>query len=223
MDAQAAEENAPLTWRNALGIGGRASIRTMGLGAVDTAVLLMSGDAIETMLASSLNLTTLGAVGVGSIISSVLGLAFGGYLEVLVNDRLPPMDLSAAQLERPLARHADLVGACLGVVIGCLVGFLPIIAQGKFFRTQSKQACMVASRPAAAHQVRLRSPVARTASITASASLGVHALAPAQAPPTPVATNAALFSLLACAVAAVAALQRVWRARFTLASRRLLW
>ena len=142
VDAQDENANAPITWSDAMGLGLRASIRTVGLGAVDTAILLLCGDAIENMLAASMNLTTLGAVGIASIVSSVVGLAFGGYLEMVIEGRLPPLELSVQQMERPLARNADLLGACLGVVVGCLVGFLPIIAQGKFFRSESARSTL---------------------------------------------------------------------------------
>ena len=81
-----------------------------GFGFTDTVILLLSGDLIEQMLGESLGITTLAACGLGGIVSSLMGIAFGSSLEAAVRSALPPVNASEQQLSSRAAQVASSLG-----------------------------------------------------------------------------------------------------------------
>eukprot|EP00536_Pseudo-nitzschia_multiseries_P015738 jgi/Psemu1/218980/e_gw1.942.23.1 len=95
----------------------------VGFGIMDNVVMITAGGAIDSTIGVSLGISTMAAAGLGQCCSDVAGLTSGGIVDAAVSKlNLPSHGLSPQQLDTKTARMSSLLGACVGVVTGCLLG-----------------------------------------------------------------------------------------------------
>lgn len=106
-----------------------ASIPFIGFGFLDNAILILAGDAIDTSLGVLLGISTLCAAAIGNIVSDVAGLLLGTAIEDYCATRLnlPTAQLTQAQRSLRSVRFAHQWGCGVGVVIGCIIGMVPLL------------------------------------------------------------------------------------------------
>ncbi|KAL7477344.1 hypothetical protein ACHAW6_003156 [Cyclotella cf. meneghiniana] len=101
----------------------RAAIPMIGFGFMDNLVMMTAGEAIDSTFGVTLGISTLMAAGFGQCFSDVAGNLSGGLVDGLVSKlHLPRHGLTQEQLESRLSRLYSTLGACVGVVTGCLLG-----------------------------------------------------------------------------------------------------
>jgi len=100
----------------------------VGFGFLDNVVMIVAGDYIDSTLGVAFNISVLAAAGLGNTLSDVVGIFFGGYIE-LVADRmgLPKPNFTAAEADHMNARVAKNGGQAFGIVFGCLLGMFPLL------------------------------------------------------------------------------------------------
>ena len=100
----------------------------VGFGIMDNVVMIMAGDAIDSTFGVALGISTMAAAGLGQCFSDVAGLTSGGMVDAAVSKlNLRHHGLSAAQLDTKKARFVSTLGACVGVVTGCLIGMTVLL------------------------------------------------------------------------------------------------
>lgn len=101
----------------------------VGFGIMDNAVMILAGDAIDTSLGVLLGISTMCAAAIGNIVSDVAGIMLGTVIEDFCTNQLglhaPP--LSTAQRQLRSVRFANQFGCAVGIVIGCIIGMLPLL------------------------------------------------------------------------------------------------
>jgi hypothetical protein len=122
------EEAKPLTREQKRIIFIQAAVPMIGFGFMDNMVMIFMGDLIDSTLGVTFGLSTLTAAGFGQIFSDVSGVCFGGTVEALFNKLgLPSAKLSGAQMCMRSTKLVTTLGACIGVIIGCLLGMSTLL------------------------------------------------------------------------------------------------
>ena len=95
----------------------------VGFGIMDNVVMITAGGAIDSTIGVSLGISTMAAAGLGQCCSDVAGITSGGIVDAAVSRlNLRHHGLSPQQLDTRVARVCGTIGACVGVVTGCLLG-----------------------------------------------------------------------------------------------------
>jgi len=95
----------------------------VGFGIMDNIVMITAGEAIDSTLGVSLGISTMAAAGFGQCFSDVAGLSCGGIVDATVSKfNMKHHGLSSQQLDLRKTRLISTLGACVGVVTGCLLG-----------------------------------------------------------------------------------------------------
>lgn len=101
----------------------RAAIPMVGFGFMDNLVMITAGEAIDSTLGVTLGISTMAAAGFGQCCSDVAGNLSGGTVDAAISRmKLQHHGLSEDQLNLKVSRMYKLLGACVGVVTGCLLG-----------------------------------------------------------------------------------------------------
>ena len=101
----------------------RYAIPMIGFGFMDNLVMIQAGDAIDQTFGVALGISTMTAAGFGQCFSDVAGNMSGGMVDAAVAKlNLPHHGLSETQLDMKVTRIWRTMGACVGVVTGCLLG-----------------------------------------------------------------------------------------------------
>lgn len=101
----------------------RYSIPMVGFGFMDNLVMISAGEAIDQTFGVTLGITTMAAAGFGQCFSDVAGNLSGGLVEAAcLRLNLPTHGLTEDQLNLKISRVYRTLGACVGVVTGCLLG-----------------------------------------------------------------------------------------------------
>jgi len=101
----------------------RAAIPMVGFGFMDNIVMITAGEAIDSTLGVTLGISTMAAAGFGQCCSDVAGNLSGGTVDAAVSRmKLQHHGLSEDQLDLKVSRMYKLLGGCVGVVTGCLLG-----------------------------------------------------------------------------------------------------
>ena len=90
--------------------------------------MILVGDYIDSTLGVAFHISILAAAGLGNTMSDLVGIFFGGYVE-LVADRmgLPQPKFSPQEADSVHARVAKNMGQAFGIVLGCLLGMFPLL------------------------------------------------------------------------------------------------
>jgi len=100
----------------------------VGFGIMDNVVMITAGEAIDSTFGVALGISTMAAAGLGQCCSDVAGLTSSGVVDAAVSRlKLPHHGLSAKQLDTKVARMVGTLGACVGVVTGCLIGMTVLL------------------------------------------------------------------------------------------------
>lgn len=97
-------------------------------GFFDNAIMLLSGDVIDTMIGHHLGITTLASAGLGNIAADVVGVSVTQQIKEKsrkISWAQPPR-LSTIQQAMKSVRAAKIAGAACGVTVGCLLGMFPL-------------------------------------------------------------------------------------------------
>ena len=101
----------------------RYAIPMIGFGFMDNLVMIQAGDAIDQTFGVALGISTMTAAGFGQCFSDIAGNLSGGMVDAAVAKlNLPHHGLSETQMDMKVTRFWRTMGACVGVVTGCLLG-----------------------------------------------------------------------------------------------------
>ena len=105
-----------------------AAVPFIGFGFLDNAIMISAGDAIESNIGGVLCLSTMAAAGLGNMVSDIVGMGATGYIERYATKLgLPNPGLTAAQRQLPKVKQIGLLGAILGISVGCILGMAPLL------------------------------------------------------------------------------------------------
>ncbi|EEB15465.1 conserved hypothetical protein [Pediculus humanus corporis] len=100
----------------------------VGFGFLDNFVMIVAGDYIDETLGSLVTISTMAAAALGNTISDVMGIGSAWYVELAASKvGLKPPNLSPIQLDMKPARRAANLGRAMGIIVGCLLGMLPLL------------------------------------------------------------------------------------------------
>ncbi len=102
-----------------------SSIPMIGFGFMDQFVLIQAGGYIDATFGIRFGLATLSAAAAGQVVSDVSGVLFGGALERVLTTKtgwLRTPQLTPTQRQLPIGRNVSMLGAVVGVIIGCAIG-----------------------------------------------------------------------------------------------------
>lgn len=95
----------------------------VGFGFMDNLVMITAGEAIDQTFGVALGISTMMAAGFGQCFSDVAGNLSGGAVDAACSRlNLPHHNLTESQMDMKISRIWRTVGACVGVVSGCLLG-----------------------------------------------------------------------------------------------------
>ncbi|CAG9803075.1 unnamed protein product [Chironomus riparius] len=104
------------------------SLPFVGFGFLDNFTMIIAGDYIEYSVGTVMTISTMAAAALGNTISDVLGIGSAVYVERIVEViGIRPPDLTPIQMEMKSARRASNFGRVFGIVVGCLLGMIPLI------------------------------------------------------------------------------------------------
>ncbi|KAF5278450.1 hypothetical protein FQA39_LY05939 [Lamprigera yunnana] len=122
------ESVPPPSMNNLINIGIANAIPFIGFGFLDNFFMIIFGDHIDIYLGSYFCLSTMAAAALGNTFSDVLGLGSAFYVERLANRiGFNPPKLSPIQMEMPISRYSANAGRVIGVIVGCLLGMVPLL------------------------------------------------------------------------------------------------
>lgn len=104
------------------------AIPFVGFGFLDNFIMILAGDYIDHNIGVTLGITTMAAAALGNTLSDLFGIGSAWYVESFAA-RLgaKPPDLTRAQLQMTRSKVAANLGRALGVVLGCIIGMIPLI------------------------------------------------------------------------------------------------
>jgi len=104
------------------------SLPFIGFGFLDNFIMIVAGEYIDLQLGMTLGISTMAAAALGNTISDVCGIGSAWYVEMWAAKLgAEPPKLSPTQLELPSCKAAVNTGRAVGVVIGCLLGMIPLL------------------------------------------------------------------------------------------------
>ena len=90
--------------------------------------MILAGDLIDTKIGVFLGISTLAAAAWGNLVSDVFGLALAGYIEAFAAKfGLSTPDISPKQSDMMVTRLAAAIGRTIGIVLGCILGMVPLM------------------------------------------------------------------------------------------------
>ena len=115
-----------------------SAIPMVGFGFVDNIIMVTAGDAIDAHLGLAFGVTTMAAAGLGNAVSDAAGVYLGGYIETLATKTgIKDPQLTKAQAKTKKAQLVSTTAAAVGIIIGCLLGMLPLMLEGKLFKKKT--------------------------------------------------------------------------------------
>jgi len=104
------------------------AIPFVGFGFLDNFIMILAGDYIDHNIGVTLGITTMAAAALGNTLSDLFGIGSAWYVESFAA-RLgaKPPELTRVQLHMTRSRVAANSGRALGVVLGCIIGMIPLI------------------------------------------------------------------------------------------------
>ena len=105
------------------------AIPFVGFGFMDNAIMIIAGEYIEMSIGAALALSTMAAAGLGNLLSDIAGIGFSSKIESLTETflKIRPPELSRAAASSFNARFVKMLGAVVGVSVGCLLGMFPLL------------------------------------------------------------------------------------------------
>ena len=87
--------------------------------------------AIETGIGATLTVSTMACAAIGNLISDVMGVGMGSYVEALARRMgFKEPSLTPEQMTLYESKYASNFGAATGVALGCFLGMFPLLFMG---------------------------------------------------------------------------------------------
>jgi len=98
-------------------------------GIIDNAIMIVAGEYFDATLGVMFNISTMCAAALGNLVSDVMGLGIGGFVEGIFEKSgfAHNPGLTRAQENLAIVRRVRLCGNAVGVTIGCLIGMFPLL------------------------------------------------------------------------------------------------
>ena len=104
------------------------AIPFVGFGFMDNAIMIIAGEYIEMSIGATFALSTMAAAGLGNLLSDIAGVGFSSKIELACERMgITAPELSRAQQGLFAARWAKIMGAVLGISVGCFLGMFPLL------------------------------------------------------------------------------------------------
>jgi hypothetical protein len=120
----------PPTTRQLVHLGVIHGLPFVGFGTLDNGIMIVAAEGIELTLSTALGVSTLGAAGLGNLLSDVAGITMADRIESMI-ERIPGLgkgpSLSTAQRDLPVVRYTRTIASMVGISVGCLLGMTPLI------------------------------------------------------------------------------------------------
>ena len=120
----------PPTTRQLVHLGVIHGLHFVGFGTLDNGIMIVAAEGIELTLSTALGVSTLGAAGLGNLLSDVAGITMADRIESMI-ERIPGLgkgpSLSTAQRDLPVVRYTRTIASMVGISVGCLLGMTPLI------------------------------------------------------------------------------------------------
>eukprot|EP00796_Vickermania_ingenoplastis_P006621 gene6621-4741_t len=127
-DPALVESSSSPPFRTLVLIAVEAGLPFVGFGFLDNAAMILAGDAIDGTLGFYLNCSVLASAAMGNVCSGLLGMQVHGLIERSVGRlcHFHPV-LTEEHMRHPSVFYAGHVGGTLGILIGLLLGMLPLL------------------------------------------------------------------------------------------------
>lgn len=104
------------------------AIPFVGFGFMDNMIMIAAGEYIERSIGATLALSTMAAAGLGNLLSDIVGVATSNKIEAYAERAgFKSPVLTAAQESARGPRLAKVLGAIIGISVGCLLGMFPLL------------------------------------------------------------------------------------------------
>ena len=104
------------------------AIPFVGFGFMDNMIMIAAGEYIERSIGATLALSTMAAAGLGNLLSDIVGVATSNKIEAYAEKAgFKSPVLTAAQEATRGPRMAKVMGAIIGISVGCLLGMFPLM------------------------------------------------------------------------------------------------
>lgn len=147
----AVSEEEP-SWRQLAAIGIASGLPFVVFGFLDNGIMLVAGEQIDAVFGARFGLTTLASAGLGNLVADVVGVSATHSVQDLLKRTgwVRPPPLSMLQQQHPQVKVAQLVGAAMGVAVGCMAGMAPLgfMEHGLFVDSASSAADLAANAAA---------------------------------------------------------------------------
>jgi len=90
-------------------------------GIIDNGIMILAGSSIDSTLSVVLGISTMASAGLGNTLSDMMGIILGRYTEKTVYN-IFPVDTTTK-----LSNTRTVFSEALGIVVGCLIGMLPLL------------------------------------------------------------------------------------------------
>lgn len=100
----------------------------IGFGLVDNGLMVIYGDVIDATLGMYLGFSMLASAALANAISNIFGMLLHGTITKWADKvGLPDARLTLAQRKMPMVHRFVVLGSCIGVFSGCLLGMSPLL------------------------------------------------------------------------------------------------
>lgn len=109
----------------------RSALPFVGFGCVDNAMMVLTGEAIDSTFGVMLGISTMAAAALGNGVSNVIGMGAHGTIERFISKLgVPNPHLTPAQLRTPRVHLLKVSAGAIGVFVGCCLGMTPLLFIG---------------------------------------------------------------------------------------------
>jgi len=102
----------------------------VAFGFFDNAIMILSGDFIDSKLGIAFGVTTMCSMAIGNTVSGVTGIWLSGFIETvsgLLGLPVPESGLSIEQQKLLKMRILKNTSMVVGITVGCIIGMFPLI------------------------------------------------------------------------------------------------
>ena len=143
--------DAPPTRSQLMAVFGRTAVPYLGFGAVDNALMVLTGEAIDSTFGVVLGLSTLAAAALGNAFSNGCGMFLHGTIERFAGALgLPDPRLTIHQRGYRSVKNVKMAAGIIGVVFGCILGMSPLLVMSAGESKEEKKMIKKASERASA-------------------------------------------------------------------------
>ena len=101
-------------------------------GFIDNVILVLVGEVIDRSIAKTLGISTMAAAGLGNATSDAVGVLGQETVDKALDKvGLGPSDVENDVPDTALEKFVSTSGGVIGIIVGCLVGMIPLLFMGK--------------------------------------------------------------------------------------------